>query len=1512
MNLSRPFIQRPVATTLLTIGVIIAGAVAFSLLPVSPLPQVDFPTVSVSASLPGASPDTMAATVAAPLERSLGRIASVTEMTSQSSLGSTRITLQFDLNRDIDGAARDVQAALNAARALLPTGLPSNPTYRKVNPADAPIMIMALTSHTLSRGQMYDAASTILAQKLLQVKGIGDVTVGGGSLPAVRVELNPTQLDGYGISPETVRTAIAATNPNRPKGDLDDGERRWQILANDQATRARDYLPLIISYNNGNAVRLRDVAEVVDSVVDVRNDGISNGIPAVLLVLFRQPGANIIETVDAVTALLPNLRASIPASVSLDVVMDRTPTIRASLREVERSLLISVALVVLSVFLFLRSGRAALVPLVAVPVSLVGTFAVMYLAGYSLDNLSLMALTIATGFVVDDAVVVLENISRHVEEGIRPLQAALQGAREVGFTVLSMSLSLIAVFIPILLMGGIVGRLFREFAVTLSAAILVSLVVSLTTTPMMCARLLRSRDEEPAHGRFHHAGERLFDSMQSGYRRTLDWALGHGAFMMLVLSLTIALTIYLYVAIPKGFFPQQDTGRITGSIQADQSISFQAMQSKLRDFVAIVQRDPAVDSVVGFTGGGQRNSGTMFISLKPLAVRRIPADQVIARLRGKLAHEAGASLFLQSVQDIRVGGRASGAQYQYTLQADTTGELRVWEPKVRAALARLRNLTDVNTDAQDKGLQTSLNVDRDAIARLGLNQNLVDATLNDLFGQRQVSTIYDPLNQYHVVMEAAPAFWQSPTALSSVHVIAAAGDPVPLSDIASWGTTSTPLVVNHQGQSAASTLSFNLGDGVSLSDATRDIGGAFAKLAAPATIRGTFQGTAKAFQDALANQPLLILAALVAVYLVLGMLYESLVHPVTILSTLPSAGVGALLALLLTGTEFSIIALIGVILLIGIVKKNAIMMIDFALQLERDQQLEPRAAIHRASLLRLRPILMTTVAALFGALPLAIGTGDGAEMRRPLGIAIVGGLILSQLLTLYTTPVIYVYFDRFGIWARRRAGGWRPSGVAASVLIALCCVALTGCFSVGPDYHRPHVETPPAYREAEGWKVAEPNDAAPRGNWWDVYDDPALDKLVRQVEVSNQNVLLAEAHYRQAVALISGARANYFPQITANASSTRSQNALTAEVAGVGAGAGSGGSSQSVAPQTTTSDRVSLSLAWELDLWGRIRRTVESNKASAVASEGDLANALLSAQAMLAQSYLQLRGSDVDLDLYERSIVSYERALKITQNRYDAGVAQRTDVTQAQAQLESTRAAAIELGVNRATLEHAIAVLVGRPPSEVAVERNNALPNVPEIPLTVPATLLERRPDIAAAERRAAAANAQIGVARAAYFPDLTLSGTGGYESQSFANLFNVPHRFWSLGPQLSQTLFDAGAIHAQVRQNIAAYDANVATYRETVLTAFQGVEDNLATLRILAQESTAETAAATAAEETLRITLNQYEAGTVDYLNVVTAQNTALTAERTVRDLATRRLTASVGLLMSLGGGWSTARLDH
>ena len=1024
MNLSRTFIERPVGTALITCGIALAGALAYLLLPIAPLPQVEFPTISVSASLPGASPDTMAATVATPLERTLGTIAGVTEITSSSSLGSSRITLQFDLNRDIDGAARDVQAGINASRALLPTGMPSNPTYRKVNPADAPIMIVALTSDTLTRGQMYDAASTVLAQRLSQVDGVGQVSVGGGALPAVRIELDPNKLSSQGIALDQVRQAVVATNANRPKGSLEDGDRNWQIVANDQAKRASDYAPLVLSYRNGAAVRLRDVADIQDSVQDVRNDGLANGRSAVLLILNKAPGANIIKTVDTVRDLLPQLRASISPSINVDVVMDRTTTIRGSIKEVQRTLAISFGLVIAVVFIFLRRLRAALLPAVAVPVSLAGTCGFMYLLGYSIDNLSLMAMTVATGFVVDDAIVVLENISRHIERGVAPREAALRGAREIGFTVVSISLSLIAVFIPILAMGGIVGRLFREFAVVLSVAILVSMVVSLTTTPMMAATLLRPHAEAGKPGRFGRALAGAQRSLMRGYRRTLRWTLRHQPVALLALAGVIALNVSLYISIPKGFFPQQDTGLMIGGVQADQASSFQSMQAKLRTFHDIVRNDPAVANVTGFTGGGQRNSANMFISLKPRNERKETVDEVIARMRGKLARVPGANLFLAPVQDIRVGGRQANASWQYTLQADDLADLRTWEPRIRRALTEVPEITDVNTDQQDKGVQTSLVVDRDALARLGLTMSSLDSVLNNAFGQRQVGVIYNPLNQYRVVMELAPVWLQNPQTLDRLMLTSSGGQQVPLSAVARVETTGTPLAVNHQSGTPASTISFNLSPDVSLSDAVEAVNDAVARSGAPVSVRGSFQGTAQVFQSSLKSQPLLILAAIVTIYLVLGMLYESLIHPITILSTLPSAGVGALLALMAFKTDFSIIALIGVILLIGIVKKNAIMMLDFAISAQhaaeqRGKRLTAGAAIYRAALLRLRPILMTTVAAVFGAVPLALGQGEGAELRVPLGISIVGGLLLSQLLTLYTTPVVFCCMDRLS--RKRRA-----------------------------------------------------------------------------------------------------------------------------------------------------------------------------------------------------------------------------------------------------------------------------------------------------------------------------------------------------------------------------------------------------------------------------------------------------------------------------------------------------------
>jgi multidrug efflux pump len=1032
MSISAPFIRRPIGTSLLAAALLLSGILAFNFLPVASLPRVDFPVISVGAGLPGADPQTMASAVATPLERQFGRISGVNQMTSTSQLGSTSIVLQFDLNRDINAAGRDVQAAINAARSQLPANLPSNPSYRKSNPADAPILILALTSDTETVPQMYDAADSILAQKLAQVAGVGTVFVGGAAQPAVRAEVNPTLLNKLGVGLDTVRNALNAANANRAKGQVSNETTSWSFNDNDQLFTADQYRPLIIGYRNGAPIRLGDVADVQDSVSDVRNIGLANGKPSVLIIVFRQPGANIIETVDRVTALMPYLQSSISPAINLSIAMDRTVTVRASVKDIEFTLMMSIMLVILVVFAFLRTVRATIIPSIAVPLSLVGTFGGMYLLGFSLDNLSLMALAISTGFVVDDAIVVLENITRYVEHGMDAVQAAFKGAAEIGFTVVSMSVSLVAVFIPLLLMGGIVGRLFREFAVTLSIAITVSLLVSLTTTPTMCAKFLRPPAKDERHNHIYRASEWVFDKTLSIYRHGLVWVLEYQLVTLVVTILVAVLSGYLYYKVPKGFFPQQDTGRIMGSVQAAQDISFQAMRDKMERYVGIVTKDPAVSSVVGFAGGNTiSNQGRFFIMLKPLAERavcqklhfwqscpRVSADDVINRLRGKLAVVPGATLFLQSAQDLTIGGRGGNAQYQYTLQGENVDELNTWSPQLLQKLRSLKELQDVNTDQQDHGLQAKLVIDRDTASRLGVSPQDLDNALYDAFGQRQVSTMYRPLNQYHVVMEVAPQFQQTTEALQNIYLRASNGGPIPLAAFTHFVPSNTALAVNHQGQVPSATMSFNLSPGVSLGEATLAIENAESSIGFPSTISASFQGTAAAFQDSLSSQKILIFTALVTVYIVLGMLYESYIHPITILSTIPSAGVGALLALKLTHNELNVIGMIGIILLIGLVKKNAIIMIDVALEVERTQGKKPAEAIYEACLLRFRPIMMTTMAALLGGLPLALGTGTGSELHRPLGITIVGGLIVSQALTLFTTPVVYVYLDRVRMFLR--------------------------------------------------------------------------------------------------------------------------------------------------------------------------------------------------------------------------------------------------------------------------------------------------------------------------------------------------------------------------------------------------------------------------------------------------------------------------------------------------------------
>jgi multidrug efflux pump len=1402
VNISAPFIARPVATTLLTIAVVLAGMMAFRTLPVSPLPQVDFPTISVTAGMPGASPETMAATVATPLERALGRIAGVTEMTSSSSLGSTRVVLQFDLNRDIDGAARDVQAAINGARTLLPTGLPSNPTYRKVNPADAPIMILALTSETRTQGQMYDAASTILAQKLSQVQGVGQVTVGGSSLPAVRVELNPHALYKYGIGTEDVRIAITNTNVNRPKGSIEEGERHWQILANDQAKKAADYMPIVVAYRNNSPVRLTDVAEVVDSVQDLRNAGSSNGKPSVLLIINRQPGANIIETVDRVKELIPILRASIPSDLDLELMLDRTPTIRGSLRETERTLVIAIALVILVVFAFLRDWRATLIPSVAVPVSLIGTFGVMWLCNYSLNNLSLMALIIATGFVVDDAIVVLENIARRIEHGEEPRAAALAGAKEVGFTVLSMSLSLIAVFIPILLMGGIVGRLFREFAVVLSVAILISLVVSVTTTPMMCALFLKKKSGEEKHGRLSRWSEGVFNLALRGYQRSLGWALRHKPLTLLILALTIALNFALYVIVPKGFFPQQDAGRLVGSIQADQGISFQAMREKLATFIQIVREDPAVENVVGFSGGGGfggRNTGSMFVTLKSLDERKLSADRVVARLRTSLAKEPGASLFLVPVQDIRIGGRQANAQYQFTLLADDLDQLRYWEPRMRAAMSELPEIVDVSSDRQDKGVQTSLVIDRDRASQLGVTTRMIDTTLNNAFGQRLVSTIYNPLNQYRVVMEAAPEHWQSPEALKSVHVTGTTRTQnadgtfttttaqVPLASFSRYETTNTPLSVAHQSQFAAATISFNLPPDVSLSKATDAIYVAMDRIGVPTGVYGTFAGTATRLPG-LAGQPAdpdphRADRGLPGARHALRERGAPDHHPLH--AALGWRGRDPRAADHRLGAEHHLAD-----------RRDPA---DRHRQEERhhDDRLRRRRAAPR------RPRAgQGDLRGLPGALPAdhddhhgraAGGGAAGDRLRR--GRRAAPAARHRHRRRPHRQPAADTLYDAGGLHLPRRAARApvrrpQPQGneTEADVmrrplpLLLLLSIALLAACTVGPDYKRPTLEVPAAYKEYGEWKPAQPADLQPRGDWWAMFGDAELDALMKQVDVSNQTIAAAEAQVRISAALAAQARASWWPTVNGTVQVTKSKpSSTTGPIIG-----------QAASERTIYS--LPLQASWEIDLWGRIRRLVESGDAATLASASDLVNARLSAQATLAQSYFGLRALDLQKQLLDETAAAYLKTLELTRNRYNAGIVSRLDVVQAETQYNSARAQALDSTVQRAQLEHAIAVLAGIPPSSFKVGPGSiaaAPPGVPAVGL--PADLLERRPDVAAAERRVEQANAQIGVAKAAWFPVATLAGTYGFQSAQSALWFSAPSNFWSMGVALALTIFDGG-----------------------------------------------------------------------------------------------------------------------
>jgi len=1476
MNLSAPFIRRPTATTLLTVAIALAGAVAYTMLPVSPLPQVDFPTIAVSAGLPGASAEIMASSIATPLERQFSRIAGVEEMTSASSLGITSVTLQFDLDRNIDGAARDVEAAINAARSYLPADLPANPTYRKVNPADAPILIIGVTSEQFDTGKLYDIASTIVQQKLSQIRGVGLVNVAGGAPPGVRVDVNPTRLASFGLTLSSIRTLLSLQNSDRPRGQIANEFVTADIVTNGQISQAENYRPLVVVYHNGAAVTLGDVADVTDSVQNIRAAGYVDGKPGIAIVVSRQPGANIITTVDRIRSELPRIQATMPQGIDMGVVLDRTTTIRASVSDVERTLVLSVVLVVFVVLLFVRRWRATLIPSVAVPVSLIGTFGVMYLFGSSVDNLSLMALTISAGFVVDDAIVVMENISRHLEEGMAPQDAALRGASEIGFTVVSISASLVAVFIPILLMSGIVGRLFREFAVTLVTAIVVSMIVSLTATPMMCAYLLK-----PDHRKTEHGWLLRF------YKRTLTRVLAHPALTLLALIATIALNVGLTYRLPKGFFPLQDTGVVFGALQGPQDASFAVMNASLREAVTLTTADPAVAHAIGFTGTGNTNSATVFMALKPVADRDHTAEGVVNRLQSTFRARPLASAFLQPAQDLRIGGRQSSALFQYTIHADSVADLSIWGPKLFEGMRALPGFQDVNTDQQNGGLRESLTYDRASAARLGLTAQAINGELYSAFGQSQASVIYRPLNQYYVVLEVATPFRQRPESLRDIYFNSPSGGVVPLQAAATSRPGTTALAVNHSGLFPSVTVSFNLAPGMSLGEATAAIDRLHDRLQAPSTIHGSFAGTLEAFQRSLASEPALILTALVAVYIVLGVLYESMKHPLTILSTLPSASIGAMLALMVFKLDLDVISLIGIILLVGIVKKNAIMMIDFAILAEREQHKSPRDAIFEACVLRFRPILMTTMAAVFGALPLAFGTGMGSELRRPLGITIVGGLLVSQLLTLYTTPVVYLYLDRIRLSWKRVAA---PVGA-----ILLAAVALSGC-AVGPTYHAPQMTAPAAYKEtataaaadAENWRPASPQDAMLRGAWWETFADAELNALESGVATTNQNIAQAYEQYMAAQAAVRQLRAQYLPTVGANSGAARTRS-----------------STQNGSAYTLTGDA-----SWEPDLWGRVRYTVAQARAGAQVSAADLENVRLAQHSAAAQLYFQVRGLDALQQVLDDTVASDRKTVAYARAQYDTGVGTRLSLVEAENALETAEAAAINVGLGRAQNEHALAVLLGKTPAEFSLPRRplDAVP--PAVPLGIPSGLLERRPDIAAAERTMAQANARIGLALTAYYPNVTLTGSAGVQAQSFLSWLAWPNRLWSVGAAVAQTVFDGGARRATVQQYEAIYNADVASYRQTVLNAFQEVEDSLAASRILADQTEKQAHAVTSAQEFFALELDRYRLGIDPYVNVLTAQATLLNAQQALANLHTSRMTAIVQLIAALGGGWDRSEL--